>query len=439
MSNEINIAPSFFIETYGCQMNLYDSAKMRALLKENGWVEAREAGEADLVVINSCAVRQHAEERVLGRVAEFKRLKESRPNRKLILAGCVAQEKGRRLLEQFPHLDAVIGTEGYDCLLEIIEQDGGQQACHLSICRPDAGRSRLPDFQGRVTAMVAAMKGCDNFCSYCIVPYVRGRERSRPHQEILAEVRGLAAAGVREVTLVGQNVNSYHWGGLDFAALLSATAGIEGLSRLRFITSHPKDLGPKLLEAMASDPKICRHLHLPLQSGSDRILKLMNRGYTLAEFLQKVELARSLMPDLVLTSDIIVGFPGEGEEDFRQTLEAMRLAGFDSAYTYMYSPRPGTKAFDLPGQLPREVRLERLQILIALEREMALASNQREVGRELEVLVEGSGRRRGQHYGRSRGNKPVAFVSSDPLAPGRLVMVRIEKASAATLVGTLKG
>jgi len=427
---------SFFIETYGCQMNLYDSAKMRSLLKHNGWVEVGTAPEADVIIINSCAVREHAEARVLGRVAELKGLKESNVGRKLILAGCLAQEKGRRLLDQFPHLDAVIGTESYDCLLQIMEQEEGRQASLLSLCRPDPGRWLLPDFSGRITVMVAAMKGCDNFCSYCIVPYVRGRERSRPNQEILEEIRGLAALGVKEVTLVGQNVNSYRWAGWDFADLLKAAAKVQGLHRVRFITSHPKDLSSKLLEAMASDPKICRHLHLPLQSGSDRILKLMNRGYTVSDYLRKVELARTMMPDLAITSDIIAGFPGEDEDDFQQTLWAMRQAGFDSAYTYMYSPRPGTKACALPGQLTQEVRLERLQRLIALEREMALASNRQELGKEVEVLVEGRGRRRGQYFGRSRGNKPVAFSSSSPLEPGRLATVRIEKASSATLIGS---
>lgn len=431
---------TFFIETYGCQMNVYDSAKMRSMLKGCRLAEADSADEAEMVVLNSCAVRGHAEERVLGRVAELAGLKRRSPGTRLVLAGCVAQEHGRALLDRFSHLDAVVGTESYDCLLDAIADDGGGRASQVRQCRPEPGREALPDFGGRPGAMVAVMRGCDNFCSYCIVPFVRGRERTRDPQQVLSEIRGLALQGVREVTLVGQNVNSYRWGDTGFTELLRMAAWSEGIRRVRFITSHPKDLGPGLLEAMSSDPRICPHLHLPLQSGSDRVLALMNRGYTAAQFLKKAALARSVVPGLSLTTDIIAGFPGETEEEFLMTLEAMEAAGFDEAFTYKYSPRPGTAAERLPGQLPEEVRQERLERLISLQSRMALASKQAEVGKTAEVMVEGSSRRGGgQWFGRTGSNKPVAFSSAGVLTPGDLVMVTIEGATESTLTGRALG
>lgn len=427
---------TFFVETYGCQMNVYDSAKMKALLKSRGWAEAGSPMDAGLVIVNSCAVRGHAEERVLGRVAELAGLKRRRPEAKLVLAGCVAQEHGRALLERFPHLDAVIGTESYDCLADLMSDAERGPACRVSQCLPEPGREVLPDFGGRPSAMVAAMRGCDNFCSYCIVPFVRGRERSRDPREVLAEIEGLVSQGVREVTLVGQNVNSYRWAGTGFPRLLRQVCRVIGLERVRFITSHPKDLGQELLEAMAGEPSACEHLHLPLQSGSDRVLIMMNRGYTAAEYLAKARMARSLVPGLSLTTDVIAGFPGETEDEFRMTMEVMEEAGFDEAFTYKYSPRQGTAAGDLPGQVPDDARQERLERLIALRQKLALSSNLRMAGQTVEVMVEGPSRHgQGQHFGRTRGNKPAAFGSERALKPGELVRVLIEQTTTATLRG----
>lgn len=427
---------TFFIETYGCQMNVYDSAKMRATLKALGWTEAAEPGGAWLVIVNSCAVRGHAEERVMGRMAELAGHKRRLPGSRLVLAGCVAQEHGQTLLARFPNLDAVIGTESYDCLGELLSEPGAWPACRVSQCVPEPGREVLPDFGGRASAMVAVMRGCDNFCSYCIVPFVRGRERSRDPAEVLAEIEGLARRGAREVTLVGQNVNSYRWAGWDFARLLMESARVDGIARARFITSHPKDLGRELLEAVALEPRICPHLHLPLQSGSDRVLASMNRGYTSGEFLKKIELARLLIPHLAVTTDVIAGFPGETEDEFRMTLGAMEAAGFDEAFTYKYSPRQGTAAIRLPDQLPEEVRQERLERLIALQRRMSLDSKRKEVGRTLEVMTEGPSRQgSGQWFGRTGGNKPVAFFSERDLRAGDLVRVTVGQASSATLRG----
>ncbi len=428
---------TFHIETYGCQMNVYDSARIRALLLAEGWREAGGPEAAGAVILNSCAVRGHAEERVLGRVGELKGLKAARPGLVLALAGCVAQERGRALLDQYPQLDIVVGTESYDRLPQLIQgvRRGGPRSCDTSFCSCD----RLPaaaDFEGRPAGYAAVMRGCDNFCTYCIVPYVRGRERSRPPREIADEIAAMVRRGLRDITLVGQNVNSYRYGDADFPALLAAAAGVPGIERVRFITSHPKDCGRRLLEAMADGPRVCEHLHLPLQSGSDRILGLMNRGYTAARFIELAALARSTVPGLSLTSDVIVGFPGETEAEFRETLALVADLRFDAAFTYRYSPRPGTKAAGLPDQLPEEVKLGRLDELIKLQNRITLESNQAEVGKSFEVMTEGPSRKGGgQLVGRTRSNKVVAFASDSDAAPGAMVQVRISGATTGTLIG----
>lgn len=431
------MALSFHIETYGCQMNLYDSARLRALLSGAGYAEAPAAAGADIVVLNSCAVRGHAEERVLGRLGELKGLKASRPGLVLALTGCVAQELGRALLDQYPHLDIVAGTESYDHLPEMVREalGGGGPAANTGFCSCDH-RPVHADFSGRVAGYVAVMKGCDNFCTYCIVPYVRGRERSRSPQDVRAEVEALARGGVRDVTLVGQNVNSYRYGDAGFADLLDRVAAADVVRRLRFITSHPKDCGEPLLAALAGGGPVCEHLHLPLQAGSDRILGLMNRGYTAEQFRRLAERARAVVPGLVLTSDVIVGFPGESEDEFRQTLALVADLRFDAAFTYRYSARQGTKAAALPGQLDDEVKLRRLDELIKLQNLITAGSNQADVGRTVEVMAEGPSRKGGgQWFGRTRGSKPVVFDGDQGTEPGGLYLVRIIEATTGTLIG----
>ncbi len=430
---------SFFIETYGCQMNLYDSARIKAILASRGWAEAAAPEEADCVVLNSCAVRGHAEERVLGRVGELKGLKARKPGLILALAGCVAQERGSRLLEDFGQLDIVVGTESYDHLPELLQQalNGAPPAVNTSFCSCDHRRVTA-DFGCQATGFAAVIRGCDNFCSYCIVPYVRGRERSCSPQEIVAEVEAMAARGVRDITLVGQNVNSYRYGDVDFADLLAKVDAIDAIHRVRFITSHPKDCGEKLLRAMAGLPKVCPHLHLPLQSGDDRILQLMNRKYTVARYLEVAALARSLVPGLVLTSDVIVGFPGETEDEFRRTMTIVEGQRFDAAFTYKYSARPGTKAASLPDQLPEDVKLRRLDQLIKLQNRITLESNQADVGKTFEVMAEGPSKRGGtQMMGRTRGNKPAVFEGGGAVKPGDLVLVKILEATPGTLIGKI--
>ncbi len=429
----------YHIETYGCQMNLYDSAAARTLLDQAGCRETEDPEQAQLMVINSCAVRGHAEERVLGRVGELKSWKRRGPGRLMVLMGCVGQENGQQLLERFAQLDLVLGTESYREITRHLESflTTKERAAATGLKKAGPDKRIVPSFEKQVSAFLAVMRGCDNFCSYCIVPYVRGREYSRPSRDILGEMKCLAERGIKEVTLVGQNVNSYLSAGTDFPALLARAADVPGIERIRFITSHPKDCGIKLLKTMAGHQKICRHLHLPLQSGSDRILSLMNRSYTLGQYRATVDTARELMPDLVLTSDLIAGFPGESEEDFQMTLEAMQDIRFDSAFTYKYSIRPGTKAAQMPGQLGDEVRQDRLARMISLQQGISLESNQADIGKTLTVLVEKAVPQRGQMMGRSHGNKPVAFDGASGVSPGDIVKVRVNKATQSTLIGSM--
>lgn len=430
---------SYYIETYGCQMNLYDSAAVRTLLNQAGCRETEDPEQAQLMVINSCAVRGHAEERVLGRVGELKSWKKRSPGRLMVLMGCVGQENGQKLLERFSQLDLILGTERYREIASHLQSflETGERAAITGLEKAGPDKSIIPGFEKQVSAFLAVMRGCDNFCSYCIVPYVRGREYSRPSGDILGEIKCLAERGIKEITLVGQNVNSYLSDGADFPDLLAQAANVQSIERLRFITSHPKDCDKKLLETMAGHQKICRHMHLPLQSGSDRVLALMNRKYTLEQYREIVNIARTLMPDLVLTSDLIAGFPGESEDDFQMTLEAMQYIRFDAAFTYKYSIRPGTKAAQMPGQLGDEVRQDRLARMISLQQKISLESNQADIGKTLAVLVEKAVPKRGQMIGRSPGNKPVAFDCTSGVSPGDVVKVRVNKATQSTLIGSM--
>jgi tRNA-2-methylthio-N6-dimethylallyladenosine synthase len=431
---------TFYIETYGCQMNVYDSAGIAALLEKEGLEAADSVEHAGVILINSCAVRGHAEERVLGRVGELKSLKSQNPDLKLVLCGCVAQEQGQALLQRFPHLDAVVGTSQYRQLPAIVAglASTNGRPCLTSFDHDIEDLPELPDFSGQATAFVAVMRGCNNFCSYCIVPYVRGRERSRPADDIINEIRQQAERGVKEVTLVGQNVNSYKWQETDFPRLLETACSIQGIERIRFITSHPKDLSDGLIRVMSENHKICKHLHLPLQAGSDRILKLMNRGYTIGHFESLAERARRAMPDLTLTTDVIAGFPGETEAEFSETLEAMERIRFDGAFTYKYSGRPGTKAAELSGEIGEGEKLQRLDKLIKLQQQITLESNRADIGKIFEVLVEKESKKsNGQFMGRTGGNKTTVFDSPSRIKTGDLVNVRIIKATQATLVGEI--
>ncbi len=424
----------FYIETYGCQMNQADSEVISSILLDAGYQPAQ-AEEADIILLNTCAVREHAEQRVLGRIGQLHRLKSRKPGLILAVVGCMAQRLGRGLMEENPYINLVAGPDNYRQLPQMIEASGNGHPFVKTELAPQETYSNItPCRQNRITAWVPIMRGCNNFCSYCVVPYVRGRERSIPHPFILKQVSQLAEQGYKEVTLLGQNVNSYRDGQVDFARLLRLIDQNTEIPRLRFLSPHPKDMSERVLAVMAEGKSICEHLHLPLQSGSTKILQRMRRGYTAEQFLDLVDRARKTIRGLALSTDIIVGFPGEREEDFQETLNLVKEIQFDSAFTYRYSPRRGTQAFDLPDDVPPEEKRQRLERLISLQRQIMAEKHKRLVGSHLEVLVERRNRR-GALLGRTRTDKPVALEDGRALALGDIVEVEIVGATSATLVG----
>jgi tRNA-2-methylthio-N6-dimethylallyladenosine synthase len=436
----------YYLRSFGCQMNEHDAERIRALLEAEGLERADEPDDADVLVYNTCTVRKSADDRLAGHLGTAARLKREDPARVVLVTGCLPQAEQAGFFARFPFVDGALGPQNLHRLPELLRAavepaDGGpagffEDGSHFSGSL--AARRERP-FQ----AWVQVMSGCTNFCSYCIVPYVRGPERSRPAHELAAEVEALAADGVREVTLLGQNVNAYgrdleRGGEADapsFAGLLRRLDVIDGLERVRFMTSHPRDLGDDLVAAVAELGTVCEHVHLPVQAGSDRVLRLMRRGYTAEQYLERVRALRAAVPDVSITTDLIAGFPGETEGDFDDTLALVREAAFDAAFTFVYSPRAGTAAADLPDQVPPDIRRERVERLIALTQEQALASRLAWVGRRAEVLVEGASRDGVQHRGRTRQN--VTANVSGPVEPGAIVMVDITAATSTTLRGSV--
>ena len=428
------------ITTFGCQMNEYDSSRMAGLLAEMGYAAADRPEQADLILLNTCSVREHAAHKVYSYVGALKGLKRKRPGLIIGVGGCLAQQEGQRLLDHIPHLDLVFGTDAIERLPELIDQAAQGKRRSFTPKPKSAGIPALkPAPSASLKAMVTVMQGCDNFCTYCVVPYVRGRERSRPAWEVIAEVEAQVEAGVREVTLLGQNVNSYQDAdsGLDFPGLLARVAGVRGLWRVRFTTSHPKDLSPRLIEVMASEDKVMEQLHLPVQSGSDRVLKAMRRGYTRAQYLAKVADIRAKLPGVALGSDFIVGFPGESQEDFEASLSLLDEAGYDFLFSFKYSDRPFTKALKLIDKLPDHVKAARLDALQARQRDISLALHQDMVGQVVEVLVEGPAKKgQGQLTGRCRTGQAVNFTGA-PQMKGRLAQVRVTQGFVHSLKGRL--
>ena len=425
-----------YLRTFGCQMNVADSQQMAEVLADR-YELTSDPEEADLYLINTCAIRRKSEHKVLSLLGSLRDLKRRRPHLILGVGGCVAQQEGEKLLAAVPHLDLVFGTHGIWRLPELVERAHARRTVEVDLLEGYPGRRRRSWPPGVVQGYITIMQGCDNFCSFCVVPYVRGREVSRPPEDIEAEVRDFLAAGGKEVTLLGQNVNSYGRGlpePVTFRQLLNRLAALPGLARLRFATSHPKDLSDDLIAAFGELPPLCEHLHLPAQSGSDRILRAMNRGYTRKEYLEKVARLRRVCPELALSTDLIVGFPGETEADFRDTLELVREAGFEAAFSFKYSPRPRTRAADFPDQVPEEVKSDRLGRLQALLGEQTLAAHRRLVGRVGEVLVEGESKRGGELSGRLRTNQVVNFAGPRHLL-GELVQVEITAAHPHSLKG----
>lgn len=433
-------ALTYYIETYGCQMNEHDSEKLAGMLEECGLSRAENKTKADLIAFNTCCVREHAEKRLMGNIGALKKVKDAKPELIICICGCMMQQKGvaDKLYQRFPYVNLICGTHELHLFpvmlakvvagnrLKLVREIDGEIAEGLPV-RRNTG----------VSQFVTIMYGCDNFCSYCIVPYVRGRERSREPSYILDEIRKLAQDGVKEITLLGQNVNSYHGGEVDFPKLLRLVAEIDGIERIRFMTSHPKDLSPELVSAMAEVNKICPHIHLPVQSGSDRILKLMNRHYTSQEYLSLVHSLRSAVPGIEITTDFIVGFPGETEEDFQASLNLVKEAKYSAAYTFKYSKRDGTKAAVMEDQVPEEVKKERLSRLNDAIAEELRIGNTKYIGSIGEALVEGYDRRgEKMAFGKLPCFKMVYFPGDENLI-GRTVRVLIKETSSNSLIGEI--
>ncbi len=426
----------YHIITYGCQMNEADSGLMGDLLSACGWEACAGVEEADLIVLNTCSVREKPEQKVYSRLGRLAKLKEANPGLVIAVAGCMAQREGKEIRRRAPYVNLVLGTRQFHHLPELVERVRAGERGLVQLDGeedPSAARGR-PESEQRTAplrAFVPIIRGCSNFCSYCIVPYVRGREVSRPLRDIVCEVRGLADRGAREVTLLGQNVLAYGRDladGPSFADLLREVDGMEGLWRIRFTTCHPRDVTDELVEAMAGLPTVCEHIHLPIQAGADRVLDEMRRGYTTRDYLDTVARLRSAVGGLAITTDMMVGFPGETEEEFEESLRLYERIGFDAAFMFAYSPRPGTAAAAREDQVPRRTKSARLQRLIALQNGLTIARNEAEVGREMEALVEGPAERgEGLLAGRARNNKLVIFPGGAELA-GSLVRVRSTEA-----------
>jgi tRNA-2-methylthio-N6-dimethylallyladenosine synthase len=397
---------TFYIETHGCQMNIYDSGFVSQVLKDAGYRTAAGPGEADIILINTCSVRDRAERKALSRVSELASRRTGDSRAVIGVIGCMAQRLGERLAGHNGRIDLVAGPDSYRHLPALLGrlEEGRGPAVDVAQDRKRL-YSLLPATHPGVTAFVTIMRGCDNFCSYCVVPYVRGRERSKPHSLILKEVQHLVGLGVKEVTLIGQNVDSYNDGDVDFGDLLEIVSGIDGLQRVRFTTSHPKDLTLKVLERMRDIPEVCEHIHLPLQSGSDRILALMNRGYTSQQYTDLASIARRTIPGVALSTDILVGFPSESDRDHRKTLQVMEEVGFESAFMFRYSVRAGTAAADLPDDVPDREKTRRLKEVIALQNRLTDLKKRAMLGGRVEILLEReSGKEPGFLIGRTRKN-----------------------------------
>ena len=441
-----------YVETYGCQMNISDGELMEGLLEAHGYEISADPEQADVILVNTCAIREHAERRVLGRVGQLSGLKRERPDLIIGVTGCMAQRMGETLLEKAPHVDLVMGPDGYRSLPERLTAIEEGRKIRPSRSAKKRGPQLLvldlqlgENYEGldqrrssRISAWVPVQRGCDHRCTFCIVPYVRGPEKNRKPGEVLREIEEIADSGATEVTLLGQTVNSYEADGQSFSDLLRSVARVPGIRRVRFTSPHPNDVTTDLLNVMAEETAVCEQLHLPLQAGSDRTLRRMLRRYTVEAFLEKVELARTVMPDIGLSTDIIVAFPGETHDEFEETLEVMRTVRFDDAYTYRYSPREGTPATRFPAAdfVPDGEGQERLQRLIEVHRAIQAEINEAEVGRVEEVLAEKEARDPGQILGRTRRNKVVAFAASPELV-GTYHEVRLTDTTGATFVGEL--
>jgi len=433
--------PSAYVETYGCQQNEADSEKLRGYLTQSGYTIIQQAEGADVVVMNTCAIREHAEQRVFGNLGALTHTKRRHPEQKIFLCGCMAGETkvSQRIRQSYPHVDGVFSTHHLWQFPEILYNVLTQKKRQFYVAdEPGSIAEGIPQVRdSQLKAWVSIMYGCNNFCTYCIVPYVRGRERSRQPEDILHECRELIAAGCKDITLLGQNVNSYGKdleGGMDFADLLAAIAQIPGEFLIRFMTSHPRDAGKKLFDTMAAYPKIARQLHLPFQSGSSRVLKAMNRHYDREKYLDAVNYAKSVMPDLVLTSDVIVGFPGETEEEFEETISLIQQVHYDALFTFIFSPRTGTPAASMDDPTPKEEKNRRFDRLCAVQNAISEQIHQTYIGKTLRCLVDGQDKE--LLTARTEGGRLVRFAGCSSLI-GTFQNITITGATTWSLTGDL--
>ena len=430
------------IVTYGCQMNVHESEKLAGILHARGYAEAAPEEEAVIVVFNTCCIRENAENHAYGNIGALKKVKKAHPGMLIAVGGCMTQQAGaaEKLRKKFPFVDIVFGTHNLEEFGALLDRKLGRKKAVVDVWEKE-GEVREEDISFRTSypnAWVNIMYGCNNFCSYCIVPYVRGRERSRAASAVVAEVNGLLDAGYKEITLLGQNVNSYgnDCGEVSFPQLLRKICARDEKFRLRFMTSNPKDFGEELVRAIADNPQLCRFVHLPVQAGSDRILRLMNRKYTAKEYLEKVEMLRRIIPDCQLSTDIMVGFPTETEEDFRATLDLVRAADFSAAFTFVYSRRSGTVAADMEGQIPEEVQKERIMRLVELVNAQTREKSQAYRGKTIEILCEDYDAKKGLYLGRDEYGRMGYFASGRDRI-GQFVQMRVTDASGISLQGEI--
>jgi tRNA-2-methylthio-N6-dimethylallyladenosine synthase len=426
-----------FIETYGCQMNIADTEIVLGILQKNGYTLAKNAEDADVILLNTCSIRENAEQRIYGRLGNLKTLKDQNPGLVLGILGCMAERLKKDLIDDKKMVDLVVGPDEYRLIPEYIDTAfTGSKGIGVRLSRTETYDDIVPYREDGLLAWISVMRGCDKFCSFCVVPFTRGRERSRSLSSIVEEIRLLSDRGFREVTLLGQNVNSYLDNNNDFADLLSACASVDRSLRIRFTTSHPQDLSEKLLYTIAGNENICNYIHLPVQSGSDRILDLMNRTYTIEHYLGLIEKAKKIIPGVSFSTDIISGFPTETIEDHLATIDIMQQVRYDGAYMFKYSPREGTKSFKMDDDVPEEVKSKRLQEIIDVQQKISLEKNLEMIGLEQVVMIEGFSKKSNDFFaGRTDSNKVVIVPAGNNIKQGDYLLVRINRATSATLFG----
>ncbi|HLP16606.1 MAG TPA: tRNA (N6-isopentenyl adenosine(37)-C2)-methylthiotransferase MiaB [Bacteroidota bacterium] len=427
-----------YIETYGCQMNVADTEVVLSIMSSSSYGIINDASQADVIFINTCSVRDNAESRVFQRLATLKQYKKQNPGVVIGVLGCMAERLRTELIDKRNLVDVVVGPDEYRRLPELVDEAvSGHKGIAVKLSRVENYDDILPLRTEGISAWLSVMRGCDKFCTFCVVPFTRGRERSRSHESVVREVERLSTDGYKEVTLLGQNVNSYHDGTYDFPDLMAAVAGVDRAMRIRFMTPHPQDVSEKLIDVIAATPNVCAYVHLPLQSGSNRILKLMNRTYTIEQYLELTQHIRKRIPGVGLTTDLIAGFPTESQDDHQATLEVLKTVRYDGAYMFKYSPRENTKSYEMGDDVTEEEKTRRLNDIIELQNTVASEINAGLIGQTLEVLVEKESTKSTEEWmGRTDNNKYVVFPKSTAVI-GEMVQVKIHKTNSATLIGTL--